>query len=218
VEILLFVVLGGVAVAAAVGVVLSKSPVHSALFLLLNFATLAVFYVVLNAQFLAVAQVTVYAGAIVVLFLFVIMLIGGPVGHRMTPGRPIARVAAIALSLVFLVALAYGVASGTLGGGRGPATEDAIAQVGNVQALGQALYTDFLLPVELVSILLLVGMVGAVALARKPSVVRQDKSVPLAVPAVDGGSIRGGETVAATITQPLPVKEPVGSKPGGMAP
>ena len=164
----MFIVLGAVAVAAAVAVVLSKNAVHSALFLLLNFITLAVFYVVLNAQFLAVAQVTVYAGAIVVLFLFVIMLIGGEAGPLTAPGRPIVPISAAVLSLVFLVALVYGIATGALSGVQGAASEDALAQAGNVQALGQALYTGYLLPVQLVAVLLLVAMVGAVVLAKRP--------------------------------------------------
>jgi NADH-quinone oxidoreductase subunit J len=173
VETLLFIVFGAVAVAAAAAVVLSRNAVHSALFLLLNFVSLAVFYVVLNAQFLAVAQVIVYAGAIVVLFLFVIMLIGGEAGRLTAPGQPIVPVSAAILSLIFLVALAYGIAGGTLSGSRGPASEDVIARIGNVQALGQTLYTAYLLPVQLVAVLLLVAMVGAVVLAKRPSVPRQ---------------------------------------------
>jgi NADH-quinone oxidoreductase subunit J len=168
VETLLFIVLGAVAVAAAAAVVLSRNPVHSALFLLLNFVTLAIFYVVLNAQFLAVAQVTVYAGAIIVLFLFVIMLIGGEAGRLTAPGRSVMVAASAVLSLAFLAILAYGITTGLLAGVQGPAGEDAIAQVGNVQALGQSLYTDYLLPVQLVAVLLLVGMVGAVVLAKRP--------------------------------------------------
>jgi len=164
VETLLFIVLGAVAVAAAAAVVLSRNPVHSALFLLLNFVTLAIFYVVLNAQFLAVAQVTVYAGAIIVLFL----LIGGEAGRLTAPGRSVMVAASAVLSLAFLAILAYGIATGLLAGVQGPAGEDAIAQVGNVQALGQSLYTDYLLPVQLVAVLLLVGMVGAVVLAKRP--------------------------------------------------
>jgi len=73
----LFIVFGVIVIAAALGVILSRKPVYSALFLLLNFATLAAFYIMLEAQFLAAVQVIVYAGAIVVLFLFVVMLIGG---------------------------------------------------------------------------------------------------------------------------------------------
>jgi NADH-quinone oxidoreductase subunit J len=168
-ELVLFIVLGLIAVAAAVGVVLSRNPVHSALFLLLNFASLAVFYVILNAQFLAVAQVAVYAGAIVVLFLFVIMLIGGEVGPLTAPGRNYTRPLAIALAVVFLAALAYGAATDTLAAVRGPASAETLAQVGNVQAVGRVLYTRYLLPFELAAVLLLVAMIGAVVLARRES-------------------------------------------------
>lgn len=166
-ELGLFIVFGLIAVAAAVGVVLSRNPVYSALFLLLNFATLAVFYVLLNAQFLAVAQVAVYAGAIVVLFLFVVMLIGGEIGPIAAPGRNVARGAALVLAVLFLAALAYSIGTGALANASGEATAEALAQMGNVQALGRELFTRFLLPFELASVLLLAGMVGAVALARR---------------------------------------------------
>ena len=76
-SLLFFLLVGAVSLAAALGVVTSRQPVHSALFLLTNFATLAVLYITLDAQFLAAAQVIVYAGGIVILILFVIMLIGG---------------------------------------------------------------------------------------------------------------------------------------------
>ena len=76
-SVLFFLVIGAVCLAAAFGVVVSRQPVHSALFLLVNFASLAVLYVTLEAQFLAAAQVIIYAGGIVILILFVIMLIGG---------------------------------------------------------------------------------------------------------------------------------------------
>ena len=166
-ELALFIVFGAIAVAAAVGVILSRNPGHSALFLLLNFATLAVFYVVLNAQFLAVAQVAVYAGAIVVLFLFVVMLIGGDVERETTEGHPYGQVAALVLAVLLLVSLGYGIFSGTLATASGPATIEALAKVGNVQAMGRELFTRFLLPFELVAVLLLVGMIGAVVLARR---------------------------------------------------
>jgi NADH-quinone oxidoreductase subunit J len=114
-------------------------------------------------------QVIVYAGAIVVLFLFVTMLIGNKEGPRYTPGKPIAKIAAIVLSVALLAELVYGGLSGVLSPFHGEASEEAIAQIGNVQALGQALFTDYLLPVEMVSVLLLIAMVGAVVLAKKPA-------------------------------------------------
>jgi NADH-quinone oxidoreductase subunit J len=169
---LLFIIFSLIAVVAAIGVVISRKPVYSALFLLLNFATLAAMYIMLQAQFLAAVQVIVYAGAIVVLFLFVVMLIGGgeltdirnpnvPLANRLTPPR----ITGIVLSVLLFGALAYGLITGALN----PYQGDAVAYAqGSVQSIGSVLYTDYLLPFELMSVLLLVGMIGAVVLARPP--------------------------------------------------
>jgi NADH-quinone oxidoreductase subunit J len=166
----LFIVFAAVAIVAAIGVVVSRRPVYSALFLLLNFATLAAMYIMLQAQFLAAAQVIVYAGAIVVLFLFVVMLIGGgelndirqrslTIGARLTWPR----VTALILALLLLAGLGYGLVTGQLY----PTQANPLAfGQGSVEAIGQTLYTDYQLPFELTSVLLLVGMVGAVVLAR----------------------------------------------------
>lgn len=164
-QLFLFFALAIVAVAAAVGVLLSKNPVYSALSLLVNFAVLAVMYVTLHAQFLAVVQVIVYAGAIVVLFLFVIMLIGsethllGSRGRSRQIGTAIAVVAGIA----FLAIVAYVSMAGALAPLDGP-----VPGQGSVQAIGEALFTQYLLPFELASVLLLVAMIGAVVLAKMP--------------------------------------------------
>lgn len=166
----LFIVFALIAVVAALGVILSRKPVYSALFLLLNFATLAALYVMLQAQFLAAVQVIVYAGAIVVLFLFVVMLIGGgQLGDIRDSSRPLRqrftgpRIAAIVLVLLLLAGLGYGIVTGQLSSAPGDA---ATFRQGSVQAIASVLYTDYLLPFELASVLLLVGMVGAVVLAR----------------------------------------------------
>jgi NADH-quinone oxidoreductase subunit J len=168
----LFIVFGLIAIVAAAGVVVSRKPIYSALFLLLNFATLAAFYIMLEAQFLAAVQVIVYAGAIVVLFLFVVMLIGGgelaDIRQRGTGLRAWLtwpRAVALGLSLLLLAGLGYGIAAGQLSAAQGQA--GAFGQ-GSVQAVGAALYTTYALPFELTSVLLLVGMIGAVVLARPP--------------------------------------------------
>jgi NADH-quinone oxidoreductase subunit J len=162
---LLFIVFSIVTVAAALGVILSRRPVYSALFLLLNFVGLAVFYIMLQAQFLAAVQVIVYAGAIVVLFLFVVMLIGG--GELTDLGRRGAiwpRITAVVLAVLLFAGLGYGLVTGRLSAAQG--SQAAFGQ-GSVEAIGGALYTQYLLPFELTSVLLLVGMIGAVVLARK---------------------------------------------------
>lgn len=168
----LFVVFSLVAIAAAVGVIVSRRPIYSALFLLTNFASLAAMYIMLQAQFLAAVQVIVYAGAIVVLFLFVVMLLGGgELNDVRDPSRPFLqrfgwqRFVAVALGVLLLAGVAYGLISGELSAVQGD--PNAFGQ-GSVQAIGAVLYTDYLLPFELASVLLLVGMIGAVVLARSP--------------------------------------------------
>jgi NADH-quinone oxidoreductase subunit J len=168
----LFVVFSLIALVAAVGVVISRRPIYSALFLLTNFASLAAMYVMLQAQFLAAVQVIVYAGAIVVLFLFVVMLLGGgELNDIRDPNRPFLRrfgwqrLVAVALGVLLLAGVAYGLVSGQLSATQGDA---AAFGAGSVQAIGAVLYTDYLLPFELASVLLLVGMIGAVVLARPP--------------------------------------------------
>lgn len=163
-QLLFFLILAAAAIAGALGVVLSKKPVYSALSLLVNFAVVAVLFISLQAQFVAVVQIIVYAGAIVVLFLFVIMLIGGDLpGVAIRPrGRAVAAVVAALAGVLALAGLGYAVIAGSPA-----AMSGAVPGNGSVQAIGEALFTTYLLPFELASVLLLVAMVGAVALARK---------------------------------------------------
>jgi NADH-quinone oxidoreductase subunit J len=167
---LLFIVFSLIAIVAGAGVILSRRPIYSALFLLVNFASLAALYILLQAQFLAAVQVIVYAGAIVVLFLFVVMLLGGgELTDVRDRSRPFLqrfrwqRFVALALGVLLLAGVVYGLVSGQLNPVQGDAA--AFGQ-GSVQAISAVLYTDYLLPFELASVLLLVGMIGAVVLAR----------------------------------------------------
>lgn len=163
----LFLVLSALAVVAALGVIFNRNAVHSALSLLVNFAVLAVFYLMLNAQFIAVVQVAVYAGAIVVLFLFVVMLLGAGGEVRLESWFNRRTVFVVVAAVVLLTLLGTVVFEGGIGGARGTATPEQIAEVGQTQALGMVLFTDYLLPFELASVLLLVGIVGAVVLGRR---------------------------------------------------
>ena len=164
-QFVLFWAVAIVAVISAGGVVLNRNAIYSALSLLVNFCALAVLYVMLNAQFIAMVQVVVYAGAVVVLFLFVEMLLGargqiGPVPW-LTPR------AIVVLVVGFLVLTIVGsvVYEDPIGGAMGNATQEAVTQVGQVQAIGLTLFTDYLLAVELAAVLMLVGLVGAMVLA-----------------------------------------------------
>jgi len=160
---LLFAALALLALAGAAGVLLSRNPVYSALSLLLNFVAFAVMYVTLSAQFLGVVQIIVYAGAIVVLFLFVVMLIGGSLPGLGRGRRSYARGAAIVLAALFLLALLFGLARPLPNGLTAVGAPDG----GSVQALGLALYVDHIVPFELASILLLTAMLGGIVLARR---------------------------------------------------
>lgn len=171
-ELALFLVLSLVAIASALGMLLSRNAVYSALFLVLNFITVAVFYLLLGAPFIAMAQVTVYAGAIMVLFLFVIMLLGAeslPKSNVLPWQRPLA----IGLSVLLFAEAAYLLVTKARPSGNVLAPEAAVNATENLQQLGVALFTDYLLPFEVVSILLLVAMVGAIVLTKKEKEARQ---------------------------------------------
>jgi NADH-quinone oxidoreductase subunit J len=166
IDLIFFLVLALVAVAAAIGMLTSQNAVYSALFLVINFATVAVFYLLLGAPFIAMAQITVYAGAIMVLFLFVIMLLGA---EKLAPGKvlPYQRPMAIGLAVVLVIEAVYLLAvRNPLAATIIPPTE-ATNQVGELQNLGMTLFNQYLLPFEITSILLLVAMIGAIVLTKQ---------------------------------------------------
>lgn len=162
----LFLIFAAIAVISALGVVFNKNLVHSALSLLVNFCTLAVFYFMLNAQFLGIVQIFVYAGAIVVLFLFVVMLLGAELGERVTSWLTVRNIAMSGLSLVLLTIVGTVVFENLILGARGDFTSEAVQQYGQVQLIGSALFTDYVLPFQLVGVLLSVGVIGVVWLAQ----------------------------------------------------
>jgi len=163
-EVTLFLITAAVAVVAGLAMVFSRNAVHSALFLLLNLCMLAVLYVLLNAQFIAAAQIVVYAGAIVVLVLFVIMLLGAELGEVIPSWLTPKTAAVVFLGLVLLTVLGTAVFENPLRGSKDVITEEMVAEVGSVELVGRSLFTDYLLAFELTSVLLLVGIVGVVVL------------------------------------------------------
>ncbi len=177
--VIIFIVLALVAVACAVAMLVSKNAVYSALFLVLNFATIGVIYLMLGAPFIAVAQITVYAGAIMVLFLFVIMLLGGEnlrLGEPLRGQRLIGLIfgAVLLAEIVLLLIFRSGMDQmvGTLTIDTSPA------------ALGLEMFNKYSLPFEVTSLVLLVAVIGAVILTRvdpirrpgKPDQDRKDQS------------------------------------------
>ncbi len=157
-----FWILAVMAVASAAGVVLRRNPIHSALFLVVHLATLAAFFLTMRAEFLATAQVIVYAGAIAVLFVFAIMVLIP--GREETGPDPLRaqRLLAVPVAGLLLVLLAVMLRS-ALFAGAGPAQ----AVPGGVATIGRALFTDYLFPFEVTSVLLLVALVGVIALAKR---------------------------------------------------
>ena len=166
-EQLLFFVVAAVSVGAAFGVIFNKNLIHSVLCLLVNFGALAVLYVMLNAQFLGIVQILVYAGAIVVLFLFVVMLLGAELGEKVTTWLTLRNAFLVALSLVLLTIVGTAVFENYVQGAKGDFTPEAVQQLGQVQMVGAVLFTDYVLSFQLVGVLLSVGVIGVVWLAQQ---------------------------------------------------
>ena len=161
-----FIILAVVAVASAIGLLVSRSAIYAALFLILNFACVAVFYLMLGAPFIALTQITVYAGAIMVLFLFVIMLLGAeklPRGEVLPWQRPLA----IILAFILLCEAGYLLFQRIHLAVDLVAPEASVNSMEAIRSLGMTLFEDYLLPFEITSILLLVAMVGAIVLTKQ---------------------------------------------------
>jgi len=165
-DFLLFIVLAVVAVASALSMLISRNAVYSALFLVINFATIAVFFLLLGSPFLAMAQVAVYAGAIMVLFLFVIMLLGAE-QLRQDQDLPWQRPVAIVLGVILLVETGIIVFSLGFQEGALPSFTSFAADYASPADIGTLLFNEYLLPFEITSVLLLVAMIGAIVLTRK---------------------------------------------------
>jgi NADH-quinone oxidoreductase subunit J len=161
VEWVIFVPAAALAVAGGVALVAARQPVHSAIALLVVLVALAVMYLVLAAQFIAALQVIIYAGAIVVLFLFVIMLLQAGTAEGPVNKLPRQRGASMVFAALYLVILLS--AALAAAGALSPPPE----RFGTAQKVGEALFTTYLLPFELAGVILLVGIVAAVVLGRR---------------------------------------------------
>jgi NADH-quinone oxidoreductase subunit J len=158
----LFYLFSIVAIFASVMVLMSKKPIHSVLFLTLAFVSIAGHFILLNAQFIAIVNIIVYAGAIMVLFLFTVMLLNLNVATELKKSNVLTISAVIAAGLLFLTITA---ASKKMDLTYNP--DQVITQIGLVKNLGKILFTDFRLPFEVSGILFLSAMVGAVMLGKK---------------------------------------------------
>ncbi|HLP18143.1 MAG TPA: NADH-quinone oxidoreductase subunit J [Bacteroidota bacterium] len=160
-----FCLLAAVSVVSAVLMIIQRNPVNSALYLILNFFSLAALYLTLHAQFIAIVQIFVYAGAIMVLFLFVIMLLNLGDDKRLREHLGPKTYLAVALAIGLVLEFGYIFSKSRAEDVTTQASN--AAQIGTVEFLGQVLFTKFLFPFEMTSFLLLAAIVGAVVLAKK---------------------------------------------------
>jgi NADH-quinone oxidoreductase subunit J len=193
VDLIVFWITAPVSVGAAVLMLLQRNAVHAALLLIANQFTLAVFFVLLDAHFLAAVQVIVYAGAIMVLFLFVIMLLGVDrqevLRERVRGQRPLALFLGLLLAAGIVLAVRLGV--GLL---NGPVPD--APQGPNVRAVARVLFTDYLFPFEVTSVLLIVAAIAAMVMARRKGRGLPDQEEPsLAPPAPEH---------EPSVTEPVP--------------
>ncbi|MGH2635454.1 MAG: NADH-quinone oxidoreductase subunit J [Actinomycetota bacterium] len=165
---LVFWVFAPISVGSAIAMLFQRNAVHAALFLIVNFFTIAVFYLVLGASFLFAVQIIVYAGAIMVLFLFVIMLLGvdreETLIERIRGQRTLAIVLGTGIALELFFAIRAGVGFAT----RAPANFDEVAnEGGNAVALSRVLFRDYFFPFEATSVLLIIAAVAVMVLASR---------------------------------------------------
>lgn len=164
-ENILFIIFAVVAVFSAIMMVTRRSPVTSAIYLIVNFLMVAGIYLLLNAQFLAIIQVLVYMGAIMVLFLFVILLLNLQDEKKLIEKITYTKISGILLSILLVCLLGYTVYYGFYG--KYPALSPNSVEIGTAQTLGKSLILNYSFPFEIAGFLLLAAVVGAVVLAKK---------------------------------------------------
>ena len=176
-EVLVFDILAVVVVIAALGVVLARNPVHSAVALVVTFINLAAIFVMLHAEFLAAVQLLVYTGAVTVLIVFVIFLVRIDDLPEFYGGNPVQRIFALLIGLALLGEVAAAILTRSALGASDVWTPEAVADAGgNVQVIGQVLYSDYVLPIQIIAVVLLVGTVAALVLARPASATLPDRA------------------------------------------
>ena len=158
---ILFWALSAMAVSCALGVILSRNPVNSVMFLILTFFAISGHYILMNAQFLAIVNIIVYAGAIMVLFLFVIMLMNLNADVEPQKGQLVQLAGVISGGVLFLVVLA------AIKSAAPQAMDKTSTDIGLITNLGKVLFTKYVLPFEISSVLFLSAMIGAVVIGKK---------------------------------------------------
>jgi NADH-quinone oxidoreductase subunit J len=201
-ELFLFAVLGLTAIGSSLAMIGHKNPIYSALFMVVTFVATAAIYVLLKAPFIAAVQIIIYAGAVVVLFLFVVMFL------NLKTSILIERRRGPLLLAFVLGGLVAGELAAVVATGVFPSTAEALVPpgFGSVTAVATVLFTRYLVPFEIASVILLVGMVGAIVLARR--------ALPEPQTAYDVSAASGGPSGSRAAAPPAPAaaegEEPVG--------
>ena len=165
-DVILFFVFGLVAAVTAVIMITRRNAIISALFLILNFASLAGLYLTLNAQFIAVTQIIVYAGAIMVLFLFVLMLLRPENEQKILEANPKTKIFAMFVAFVVFAQLAYVIFFARPSQNITKNLANSV-KAGTIESIGRELFTNYVVPFEAAGFLLLAATIGAIVLAKK---------------------------------------------------
>jgi len=170
-KVFIFIIAALIAIASSLLMATRKDPIHSALWMIVTFFSMAVIYLLLNAQFIAVAQVMVYAGAIMMLIIFVIMLVHMEKDPESEGAKKLGAsktlVSGALITVILFLEVLFGAILYQTTGRAGSYSAEVINKAGNVKTVGTLLYGQYLFPFEIASILLLVGIVGAVVIAKR---------------------------------------------------
>lgn len=166
-ELVFLLIFGGLAVVASLLVIFARSTLHSALWMVLSFLMVAFLYVLLHAQFLAMLQVIVYAGAIMMFIVYAIMMLNIRQEQDAKVNTRVSKIVGVGALFVLLVELLMVGLGRSLSAMQGPITDSLVDAHGSVAVLSNFLFSDYLLPFEVASILLTAGVVGAVVLAKR---------------------------------------------------
>jgi NADH-quinone oxidoreductase subunit J len=200
-SVIFFYLLAAISILAAIGMIVAANPVHSAIFLVLTLFNTAGIFIMLGAEFLAAAQVIVYAGAVLVLMLFFLMLVDPQNLPERRGGHPVQRIVGPLLGLILLLEVAAAIANRVTIGAQGNATPETIAFVGgSTQAVGNLLFTQYLLPFEVVSLVLLIGVAGAIVLALPQRLGERLGTISLGHPRGTDLALPEGPDAAAPVT------------------
>jgi NADH-quinone oxidoreductase subunit J len=201
-NVIFFYLLGAISIVAALGMVIARNPVHAAIFLVLTLFNTAGIFVMLGADFLAAAQVIVYAGAVLVLMLFFLLLVDPQRLPERGAGHPVQRVVAPILGIILFLEMAAAIANRAMIGNPGNATPANIAFLGgSTQALANLLFTQYLLPFEVISLVLLIGVAGAIVLALPERLGERLGTISLGHPRGTDMALPEGPSAAAPVTR-----------------